>query len=277
MQVLFGKLLKLVSFLAILLPICGLTKEIKSKTSPRAFNGSLSMSTATNTLSADEIVEVTGTYTLSLALNLAPVFGYRHTANLSLGYIAAYTHEFVGDRAGDLTDPIFGYGIILGDLGAFKNFRLGFGGLIPVNKETRNSSMQAALGPNLSYNFDFGKVTLNQRWGYRYAWFDYDTEPTGKMNIPQTFTFGNTLMWLINSRWSLGFIGNYSYSLDYNDVDRSGTEVGANVTWNIAKNISTTLGVLTRSGTLAPTGDFHRINIYDPNRALGYWDLALTF
>lgn len=291
MRFLEGKFLLLALFLASHSPIWGIASasEISPKSKakkenaakaiaqPPAVMGSLSMSTATNTLSSNEIVEVSGTYTLGVVFNLAPIFGYAHSANFSLGYVAAYTHEMEGDRAGDFIDPIFGYGLVLGDHGIFKTVRVGIGGLIPANKETRNTSMQAAFGPNVSYIFDLGKVAWMQRWGYRHAWFEYDTEPTGKMNFPETFSFGNILTWLITKKWSLGLIGNYAYSLDYNDVDKSGTEFGANVTWNIAKNISTTLGVLTRSGTLAPTGDFHRLNIYDPNRALGYWDLALTF
>ncbi len=180
-----GKLLLLVLFLATVSPIWGTVQAAQGKSKAKktqqsqspvpAVTGIFTMSTATNTLSADEIVEITGTYSLALTFNLPEVSSYHHNLILAMGYTAAYTHAMEGDRGGDLVDPIFNYGVILGDHGIFKSIRVGVGGLVPVNKETRNTSMQAAFGPTLNYNFDLGKVIGLQRWGYRHAWYEYDT------------------------------------------------------------------------------------------------------
>jgi hypothetical protein len=240
-------------------------------------SGSFVMETSTNTLSADQDLEYTGAYLVGLKINLPRVYDFKQNLSVRLGYAAAYTHSFEGDRQGDFIDPRLSYGLNFGDRGIFKERTIGVGGLIPVNKETRNTSAVISFGPSFSYVFDMGKISLKQAWGYRRTWYEYDTDPVGRMNFPDTFSFLNELEWLVAKAWTLGLEALYTYAIDYNSVDKSSTEVSATVGWKITKNFSTALGVTTRSGTLAPTGDYHRINIYDPNRGFAFWDLALTF
>lgn len=251
--------------------------SIKSPVQKKVVSGSLRVLTQTNTLSANEIMEVSGVYVGNIIFQLPDWEKRQQRISLLAGYIATYTHELEGDRSGDVIDPMFSYAMVLGDKGVFKKLTLGLGGLIPANKETTNTSMVFTAGPNLEYTFDFGRLTWLQRLSYRQSWFTYDTQPNGKMNNPHTASLANSLDIKLNSNWSLGFVGNLIYTVDYNGVDRSNTEVGGNISWIVAENFSTTLGLITRSGTLAPAGDSHSLNIYDPNRAMAYWELALSF
>lgn len=242
-------------------------------------SGRFVLNTATNTLSADDAngTEFTGSYLVEMAVSLPKVFGHKHTVGVLVGYTVPYTHEFEGDRSGDFIDPRLSYGVVAGDFGIFKSFTFGVSGLIPANKETTITSMRGSMGPFVSYAFDLGKVQIGQRWSYRYAWFDYDTEPNGRMNFPQVYSVRNGLEWGISKAFSLAVLAIFSYSIDYNQVDKSGTEIGFSTAYKITKNFTASLGVLTRSGTLAPSGDYHRINIYDPSRAIGNLDLVYTF
>lgn len=261
--------------LAIHLPIWGKTVL---KADP-LLSGKFILNTSTNSLSVDasDGIELTGSYAVEMAMHLPKVLDHKQTLVVVLGYTAPYTHEFEGDRNGDFLDPRLSYGVVAGDFGVFKNLTLGVSGLIPANKETTITSMRGSLGPFVSYAFDLGKVSIGQRWSYRHAWYDYDTEPNGKMNFPEVLSLKNTLDWDITKAWSFGILAVFSYSIDYNNVDKTGTEIGFDVGYKIAKNFSASLGVLTRSGTLAPSGDYHRINIYDPSRAIGNLDLIYTF
>ncbi len=254
-------------------------KSSKVEGSEPLVSGQLILSTSTNSLSVDDEngIELFGSYGAEVALQLPKLSGHKQNIGAFLGYVVAYTHEFEGERAGDFLDPRLSYSFVAGDFGIFKKLILGISGLAPANKETTITSMRGAVGPFVAYEFDLGKVRVVQRWSYRHAWFEYDTEPNGRMNFPDVFSIRNNLNWNISRVLSLGVLAALIYSVDYNRVDKSGTEIGFDVGYQVTKNFSASLGVLTRSGTLAASGDYHRVNFYDPGRAIGSLDLAYAF
>ncbi len=273
----FAGILNSVFLLLLVIPSLSLGKTIE-KPEP-IVSGRFLLNTSTNSLSVDDSngTEFTGAYAVEMAFHLPKIFGHKQTIGVVVGYTVPYTHEFEGDRSGDFVDPKLSYGVVAGDFGIFKNLTLGLSGMIPANKETTITSMRGTAGPFVSYVFDLGKVEIGQRWSYRHAWFDYDTEPNGKMNFPEVFGLKNTLDWNVTKVFSFSLLAALSYSIDYNGVDKSGTEIGFGAGYKITKNLSTSLGVLTTSGTLAPSADYHRINIYDPSRAIGSLDLIYAF
>ncbi len=250
--------------------------KAKAKSASSQWSTGLSVTTLMGQLATDheEETQYSGTYRISLQGKIPSL---NTSVSINLGYMATYTHRLEDNSTSDWTDPRWRVGYVLGSFGIFHDLTIGAGGAIALNKRTRETTMIGSIGPDISYVLGNDKISLMQQWQYRFVGYTYDMQLNGEMNSPHSFSLINSFGWSLIKNLKLAANAVLNYAIDYEGVDRSSTEFGPSVEWRIAKNFSATIGFSTRSGTLTPAGESHRINIYDPNQASGYLDLSLMF
>ena len=263
--------------LGIALPMNSLAAgKTKAKAESPEWSGSFTNLNYTNTIQNNyEDVHASGSYVLGLKRTLPSI---NSTIGISGGYILEYTHKSEDSgRNGDWTEPLLSYRYKFGDRGVFKKVILGMDAVAPLSRSARSRSMIAAIGPIVGWGFDFGQLSLTQRLGYMYAAFTYDTSLDSKMNTPNTVYLSNNLELKISKALSAGIAFAFVSASDYEGIVSTSTATAGSIGWMIAKNFSTSLGVATTAGTLTPMGNYHRVNLYDVNKANAFLELTLTF
>lgn len=242
----------------------------------KLWSSSITSSNYTNTIqNTYEEMHISGAYSLGITRNLPSI---KSSLSMNAGYVLEYTHRNEDtDRNGDWMNPGVSYRYKFGDKNIFKRVTMGLDSTFPVSRGARGRSMVVAAGPMTAWGFDMGRFSLNQKLGYIYTAFTYDTSLTGEMNSPHTVSFGNNLGLQITDNWSTSLIFVYVSATDYEGIVRTSTNTVGSINWTVAKNFSTSLGLVTNSGTLSPMGDYHRLNLYDINKANAFLDLTLTF
>ncbi|MDZ4660594.1 MAG: hypothetical protein SGJ18_03125 [Pseudomonadota bacterium] len=248
----------------------------KTKAKAPEWKTSLTSSNYTNTIqNSYEQIHVSGMYLLGVTRTLPSL---NSLINFNGGYTLEYTHKVEDtNRNGDWNNPSFSYRYIFGDGRIFKRVTTGFDSVIPVSRGARGRSMIFGMGPMLGWGFDMGRFSLNQKLNYIYTAFTYDTSLDGRMNSPHTASFSNNLGLKFSKYWSAALVFVYVYAADYEGIATTSTNTAGSISWTIAKNFSASLGLATTSGTLTAMGDYHRLNIYDANKANAFMDLTLTF
>ena len=236
------------------------------------WSGSVSIDTNTTEIDAEEPTQISGLYTIGIKRYFA---SQKVTAGLKVGYEAQYTHLLENNRSGEIQDT--GYSVDQSiDVSAIDTLSIGLGGKLATSRTASMKSFKGSIGPSIKYSKKFGILAFNQHLAYRRSFYDYSTTGDNKINSPDLILISTGLGFELTKTISLGTSAGYNYSLSYDDVATSSTEIGASLDWKTTEQVSASLGVSTVTGTLAPNGEYHRIVPYDTNLSTAFINLTLT-